>query len=269
MSVQERGTVNCWLLIKVFTPSKPQGGIQKGRLSNYRIWAHVASLTFLAFASAPHFVELLNGGGHNGGFVGEDARLEVAAVGRLHPHACAREVRAAHVADGLVDDDDLEMHPRAHYPFQHLGQSRVAVEVGTKVRSRFLRVDKPHLHALSEQFRQHSEKRLLGFPLQHIQVFDVGGPDPQRVLGLHRKVKHGGVVGGVGDEGEPNSKWSFFYFIAIDKVTLFCGWIHPPVFVIIQIVIVVSPSIKLSWFAVFSYMRSKPTEFIYIVLVLQ
>ena len=34
-----------------------------------------------------------------------------------------------------------------------------------------------------------------------LQVFDVGSANPQRVLGLYREVKHGGVVGGVGDEG--------------------------------------------------------------------
>ena len=91
--------------------------------------------------------------------------------------------------------------PWEHHPFQHLGQLRVAVEVGTEVRSRFLRVEQPNLHALPQQLRQHSEERLLGFALQHIHVFDVGGANPQRVLGLHREVKNGGVVGGVGDEG--------------------------------------------------------------------
>ena len=84
----------------------------------YRIRAHIPSLALGALAAAPHFVELLYGGGHDGGFIGEDARLEVAAAGRFHAHARAREVRAAHVADGLVNDDDFEMHSRAHHPFQ-------------------------------------------------------------------------------------------------------------------------------------------------------
>ena len=34
----------------------------------------------------------------------------------------------------------------------------------------------------------------------HVQVLDVSSADPKRVLGLHREVKDGGVVGGVGDE---------------------------------------------------------------------
>ena len=86
--------------------------------SHNRVGAHVAALALLALAAAPHLVELLDGGGHEGGFIGEDARFEVAAAGRLHPHSRAREVRAAHVTDRLVDDYDLEMHPRTHHPFQ-------------------------------------------------------------------------------------------------------------------------------------------------------
>ena len=92
--------------------------------------------------------------------------------------------------------------PWEHHSLQHFGQLRVAVEVGTEVRSRFFGVYKPYLHAFSEQIGQNSEKRLLGFALQHIHVFDVGGANPQRVLGLHCKVKDGGVVGGVGDKLE-------------------------------------------------------------------
>lgn len=89
--------------------------------------------------------------------------------------------------------------PWEHHPFQHLGQSWVSVEVGAEVWPRFFGVDQPYLHALPQQFRQHPEKRLLDFSLQHIHVFDVGGANPQQVLGLHREVKHGSVVGGVGD----------------------------------------------------------------------
>ena len=170
-------------------------------MSNNRIRTHITPLALLALAAAPHLVELLDGGGHEGGLVGENAGLEVAATGRLHAHARAREVGTAHVADFLVNDDNLEVYPRTEGAFQQLGEARVAVEVGAEVRPRFLGVYEPHLHALAEHLRQHPEEWLLGFPLQHVQVFDVGGTDPQRVLGLHCKVKDGGVVGGVGDEG--------------------------------------------------------------------
>ena len=171
------------------------------KILHNRVGADVAALAFLALAATPHLVELLAGGGHEGGVIGEDARFEVAAAGRLHAHARAGEVGAAHVADLLVDDDDFEVDARAQGAFQQLGEAWVAVEVGAEVRPGLLGVDEPHLHALAEQFGQHPEKRLFSFSLKHVQVFDVGGADPQRLFGLHGHVKDGGVMGGVGDEG--------------------------------------------------------------------
>ena len=82
-----------------------------------------------------------------------------------------------------------------------MGEAWVAVEVGAEVRPGLLGVDEPHLHALAEQFGQHPKERFLGLALRHVQVFDVGGADPQRLFGLHGHVKDGGVMGGVSDEG--------------------------------------------------------------------
>ncbi len=177
------------------------------KISHNWIWTDVAALAFLALAATPHLVKLLAGSGHEGGVIGEDAGLEVAAAGRLHAHARAGEVGTAHVADHLVDDDDFEVYTRAEGAFQQLGEARVAVEVGAEVRSGLLGVDEPHLHAFAEQFGQHPEERLLGFPLKHVQVFDVGGADPQRLFGLHGHVKDGGVMGGVGDESGGHGEW--------------------------------------------------------------
>ena len=178
-----------------------------GATSHDWVGADVAALAFLALAAAPHLVELLAGSGHEGGVVGEDAGLEVAAAGRLHAHARAGEVGAAHVADGLVYDDDFEVYAWAQGAFQQLGEARVAVEVGAEVRPGLLGVDEPHLHALAEQFRQHPKERFFCAALQHVQVLDVGGADPQRLIGLHGQVKDGGVMGGVGDEGGGHGEW--------------------------------------------------------------
>ena len=67
--------------------------------SDNRIWAHAPPLALLALASAPYFVELLYGGGHDGWFIGKDARLEVAAVGWFHPHSCTAQVRKSIIGD--------------------------------------------------------------------------------------------------------------------------------------------------------------------------
>ncbi len=44
---------------------------------------------------------------------------------------------------------------------------------------------------------------MIFFCYRHIvlQVLDVGGADPQRLFCLHGEIKHGGVMGGVSDEG--------------------------------------------------------------------
>ena len=170
------------------------------KILHNRIWTDIAALALGALAAAPHLVELLAGSGHEGGVIGEDAGLEVAAAGRLHAHARAGEVGTAHVADHLVDDDDFEVYTRAEGAFQQLGEARVAVEVGAEIGPGLLGVDEPHLHALSQQLRQHPEEWFLGLALRHVQVFDVGGADPQRLFGLHGEVKDDGVMGGVGDE---------------------------------------------------------------------
>jgi len=57
--------------------------VMKGVLS-YRVWADIAPLALGALASAPHLVKLLNGSRHDGGLIGEDARLEVAAAVPIH-----------------------------------------------------------------------------------------------------------------------------------------------------------------------------------------
>ena len=59
---------------KVFTPPKPRDDYGKGDLSNNRIRAHSSPLALPALASSPHLIELLDGGGHDGGLVGEDAQ---------------------------------------------------------------------------------------------------------------------------------------------------------------------------------------------------
>ena len=81
--------------IKDFTPRKIANCLHKGDLSNNRVRAHVLSLALHALAAAPHLVELLAGGGHDGGFVGEDPQRNL----RLR-----REVQDGGVEGGVGDE---------------------------------------------------------------------------------------------------------------------------------------------------------------------
>ena len=84
--------------------------------------------------SHPDLIELLHGLTHQFGFVGEEARLEVAGVGPFHPDACAGEVRAAEIDCAAVEDQHLEVDPGTEHPFQSFRQRRVLVEVLAEVR---------------------------------------------------------------------------------------------------------------------------------------
>ena len=66
-------------------------------MSNNRIQAHVPTLALGALAAAPHLVELLDGGGHDVGFIGEDLQRNL----RLH-----REIQNGGVVGGVGDEGE-------------------------------------------------------------------------------------------------------------------------------------------------------------------
>jgi len=173
--------------------------------SRHWITAVLPSQAFRAVQSHPYLVELLHGLAHQFGFVGEEARLEVAGVGPFHPDARAREVRAAEIDHAAVEDQHLKVDPRAEHPLQSFRQRRVFVEVLAEGRSRFLGVDEPHLHALAHQLRQHGEERQRALPHPHVEVFDVCGANPQRPPDGGHSGEDEVVVVGIGDVGEHNT----------------------------------------------------------------
>ena len=117
----------------------------------YCVWTYILALTLLALASSPNFIKFVDGVVQDIRYVGKDARLEVTASGRLHAHSCPREVGTTHIADRLVNDDYLEMYTRTHHPFEHSGQTWMAVEILPKVRARFFGMYETHLHAFANQ----------------------------------------------------------------------------------------------------------------------
>ena len=151
--------------------------------------------------SHPHAVELLDGLRYEGGVVGEDARLEVAGVGSLHADARARKICAAEIDRVAVEDQHLEVHPRTEHPLQPLDERRVLVEILAEGWSRLLGVDEAHLHAFAHQLCQHREKRLRVGTHLHVEVFDVGGADPQRLPDGGHAGKDEVVMVGIGDVG--------------------------------------------------------------------
>ncbi len=167
----------------------------------YRVGAELAAFAGFAVQSHPHAVELLDGLRHEGGVVGEDARLEVAGVLALHADARAGEVGATDIHFLAVEHQQFEVDTRTECPFHPFDERRVLVEILAEGGTGFLGVDEAHLHALPHQLRQHCEERLRTGPHLHVEVFDVGGTDPQRLPDGGHAGEHEVVMVGVGDVG--------------------------------------------------------------------
>lgn len=169
--------------------------------SRNRIPAVLPPQALRAVQAHPHLVELLHGLAHQFGLVGEEARLEVTGVGPFHPDARAREVRAAEIDRTAVEQQHLEVDPRAKHPLQPTCQRRVFVEVLAEGGTRFLGVDEAHLHALTHQLCQYCEERQRAVPDFHVEVLDVGRANPQRLPDGSHAGKDEVVMVGVRDVG--------------------------------------------------------------------
>ena len=167
----------------------------------YRVGAELAAFAGFAVQSHPHLVELLHRLLHQLGFVGEDARLEVAGVLALHADARAGEVGAADIGLLAVEHQQLEVDARAEHPFQPLDERRVLVEILAEGGTGFLGMDEAHLHALPHQLCQHRKERFRACAHLHVEVFDVGGADPQRLPDGGHARKDEVVMVGIGDVG--------------------------------------------------------------------
>lgn len=134
----------------------------------------------LALEPGPYGVEVVDGGIHEVGLVGQDASLEVTGAGALHAKACAGEVGGTDISGLEVEDDDLEMDTRAKDTLQARKEDRVAVEVFPEVRPRLLGMDEAHFLAFLYQVGQNAEER----SFFHIEVLDVGRAYPEGAFHL-------------------------------------------------------------------------------------
>ena len=148
----------------------------------------------------PDGIELVHGLLNQLGIVGEDARLEVARTIAFHADACASEVGAANVGYLAIENQNLEMYPRTKCPLQAVKQGRVFVEVLAKSGTWLLGVDEPYLNAFFDELRQDRKEGLHLCPNLDIQVFDVGGANPEAAFDLGDSSEYFGVMGRIGDE---------------------------------------------------------------------
>ncbi len=150
--------------------------------------------------SNPDIIELVHGLLDQFRIVGENASLEVSGAVAFHADACAGEVGAADVGYLIVEDQNLEMHPWTKCPFKAIKQSRVFVEVLAKRGTWLFGVDKPYLNAIFDELRQDRKEGLRLRPDLDIEVFDVGGANPEAALDHGNTGNYLSVVGFISDE---------------------------------------------------------------------
>ncbi len=155
-----------------------------------RVWAVVLSLACFAVLADPNVVKLLHGLLNDLWVIGQDACLEVSLIAALHADACTREVRATDIHLLAVKDQHLEMNPGTQHTLQPVIQHWIPVKVLTEVRPRLLGMNQPHLHTPPNQQSNQRQERLLLLTNLHIQVLNVGRPNPQRTLYRLNPTKH-------------------------------------------------------------------------------
>ena len=107
----------------------------------------------------PYFIELVHGLFNEFRVISQDACFKIASSFSLHANSRTREVSTSYICHLAIINYHLEMDTRAQHAFQAIIQYGVLIKVLTKVGARFLRMNKPHLHTLPNQFCQQGKKR--------------------------------------------------------------------------------------------------------------
>lgn len=152
--------------------------------SSNPVAAEVFPLAGLAVEPMPDGVEVVGGGIDQLRLVGEDAGLEVAVAFAFHADAGTGEVGGADIGHRAVENHYLEMHPWAESPFQTAPQPRILVEILAEVLTRFFGMKQTHVDTTSQQLIEHRQEWHHIPTTLHIQVLQVGCPNPQIVHDL-------------------------------------------------------------------------------------
>lgn len=122
----------------------------------------------------PKGVELIDGGFHELGVVGEDSCLEVATELAFHSDAGTGEVCRTDIDRLQIKNQHLEVHPRTQHSFQAGGENGIFIEILTEIRSRLFGVNQADAHATLEQSGNLSQQGNGAVALLHIQILNVG-----------------------------------------------------------------------------------------------
>lgn len=151
-----------------------------------RIGTDAAAGAFLAKITEVELIDPFHHGLEMHGIIGEETRLKVAFVRRLCPESRTGEVGGADEGVGAIDDDGFGVNARAEDALEEMAvdEVRVAIKVSPKARARFFGVHEADVDTLLDQVGKNFEQGDEAFALGHMEVFDVGGDDPQELPSL-------------------------------------------------------------------------------------
>ena len=170
-------------------------------LSVYAITAEVFPLAVAAVKSTPYAVEVVGSGIDESGLVGEDTGLEIAVALPFHADAGTCEVGGADIGHGAIENHDLEVHPRAELPLEARPEAGVAVEVLAEVVAGLLGMQQADVDAATQQSVEDGKEgfHITVLAATDIEVFQVGGADPQVVTHGGTSLQHFRIVFFVGN----------------------------------------------------------------------
>lgn len=129
-------------------------------------------------------------------FIGDEAGLEVPAQGALCAYAGSGEVGGPDEGFPAIDDDGLGMNSRAEDAFEKVAidERGVSVEVFPEPRTGFLGMEKADGDAVVDEVGEDFEQGDEAASFFHVEVLDVGGDDPEKLLSAGKHVDDDALV---------------------------------------------------------------------------
>jgi len=143
-----------------------------------RIPAEFLSFAIPAVFAHPDFIELLHDRFHQCGVAGDDPRLKIPGVCMFHAKPGACEICGTRVSQFPVNDDVLEMYPRAELSFHALNKQGILIKAVPEVGSGFLCVQQSDGYTFSAQVVQQGQERYCPAPVWYMHILGIRCADP-------------------------------------------------------------------------------------------
>ncbi len=115
---------------------------------------------------------------------GNESGFEIPFVLTFDPQSRAGEIGGTGIGQFAINDNMLEMNPRAHLPFDSVNQVWIFVKTVTKIRAGFFGVEQPDRHFIITELIQNGEERHHLFSGMNVHVLNISGADPDKGTGF-------------------------------------------------------------------------------------